>query len=496
MPTRFVLAIDQGTTGSTAMVFDAAGKVRGRSYSEFTQYYPKPGWVEHDPEEIWAVSLKVIKAALRVAKITARDLAAIGITNQRETVVIWDRRSGRPAHRAIVWQDRRTAPLCEQLKADGLADKVRATTGLVIDPYFSGTKVRWLFDNVRGLRERAGSLAFGTIDSWLIWKLSGGRAHVTDYTNASRTLLFDIHQRRWDDELLRVLQVPPEILPEVVASSGVAATTDAKIMGHEIPIAGIAGDQQAALFGQVCVVPGMVKNTYGTGCFILMFTGDSPVASHKGLLTTLACAGDGRPAYALEGSVFIAGAAIQWLRDGLGLLKSARESERQARAVDSSLGVYVVPAFVGLGTPYWDSAARGAVLGLTRGVTRAHLVRATLESLAFQTRDVVDTMAAESGRTLAEVRVDGGASANDFLMQFQADMLGATVDRPVIVETTALGAALLAGRGVGLWSSAAKLERARLRDRVFKPRMKPERREELYRGWTRAVAAVRALGAA
>jgi len=494
MAQRYILALDQGTTGSTAMVFDAAGQVRARGYSEFTQYYPRRGWVEHDAEEIWSVSLKVIKTALRAAKITPRDVAAIGITNQRETVVVWDRRTGRPVHRAIVWQDRRTTDLCERLKADGLEDTFRAKTGLVVDPYFSGTKLRWLFDHVRGLRQRAGQLAFGTIDTWLVWKLSGGRAHVTDFTNASRTLLFDIHARRWDDELLRVLQVPDEILPRVVPSSGVAATTDAAVCGAEVPIAGIAGDQQAALFGQVCFAPGMVKNTYGTGCFILMFTGDTPVASKKGLLTTLACAADGQPAYALEGSVFVAGAAIQWLRDGLGLLKSARESERLASEVDSSLGVYVVPAFVGLGTPYWDPAARGAIVGLTRGVTRAHLVRATLESLAFETRDVVDTMAAESGRSLAGMRVDGGASANNFLMQFQADMLGATVDRPVIIETTALGAALLAGRAVGMWSSPARLERARRRDRVFKPRMQPERREALYRGWVRAVAAARSLG--
>lgn len=494
MAQRYVLAIDQGTTGSTALVFDPAGKVSGRGYSEFTQYYPRRGWVEHDAEEIWTVSLKVIKAALRKAKIAARDLAAIGITNQRETVVVWDRRSGRPVHRAIVWQDRRTADLCERLKADGLEETFRAKTGLVVDPYFSGTKLRWLFDNVRGLRDRTSRLAFGTIDSWLIWKLTGGRSHVTDFTNASRTLLFDIHARRWDEELLRVLEVPGDILPQVVPSSGIAAATDAKVLGAEVPIAGIAGDQQAALFGQVCFAPGTVKNTYGTGCFILMFTGDTPVASKKGLLTTLACAADGRPAYALEGSVFVAGAAIQWLRDGLGLLKSARESERYATSVDSSLGVYVVPAFVGLGTPYWDPNARGAIVGLTRGVTRAHLVRATLESLAYQTRDVIDTMAAESGRSLAGMRVDGGASANNFLMQFQADMLGAMVDRPVIIETTALGAALLAGRGVGLWSSAPRLERARQRDRVFRPHMKPERREELYRGWVRAVAAARSLG--
>jgi len=494
MAQRYVLAIDQGTTGSTAIVFDGGGTVRSRGYSEFTQHYPRPGWVEHDAEEIWSVSLKVIKSALRAAKIAARDLTAIGITNQRETVVVWDRRSGRPVHRAIVWQDRRTAEQCEHLKADGLEETVRAKTGLVIDPYFSGTKLAWLLDHGRGLRARVAELAFGTIDSWLIWKLTGGRAHLTDFTNASRTLLFDIHARRWDDELLRVLRVPHEILPRVVPSSGVAALTDPKVIGAEVPIAGIAGDQQAALFGQVCFAPGMVKNTYGTGCFLLMFTGDTPVASKKGLLTTLACAGDGQPAYALEGSVFVAGAAVQWLRDGLGVLKSAAESERLARSVDSSLGVYVVPAFVGLGTPYWDPNARGAILGLTRGVRRAHLVRATLESLAYQTRDVVDTMAAESGRSLAGLRVDGGASANDFLMQFQSDMVGTSVDRPVIIETTALGAALLAGRAVGLWSSPAQLERARRRDRVFKPKLKPERREELYRGWIRAVAAVRSLG--
>jgi glycerol kinase len=496
MAGRYILAIDQGTTGSTALVFDPAGAVRGRAYSEFPQYYPRPGWVEHDAEEIWAVSWKVIRAALRAAQITARDLAAIGITNQRETTLVWDRRTGQPVHRAIVWQDRRTADVCARLKADGREDMIRAKTGLVVDAYFSGTKLQWLLTHVRGLRRRARDLAFGTIDSWLVWRLTGGRAHVTDFTNASRTLLFDIHARRWDDELLRMLDIPPEVLPSVVPSSGVAATTDPALTGGaEVPIAGIAGDQQAALFGQLCLAPGLVKNTYGTGCFILMFTGDRPVASTKGLLTTLACGADGRPAYALEGSVFVAGAAVQWLRDGLGLLKTARESERLATSVDSSLGVYVVPAFVGLGTPYWDPAARGAIVGLTRGVTRAHIVRATLEALAFQTRDVVDTMAAEAGRALAGLRVDGGASANDFLMQFQADMLGTSVDRPVIVETTALGAALLAGRAVGLWSGAKALERARRRDRVFTPKLRPERREALYRGWLRAVTAVRSLGA-
>jgi glycerol kinase len=491
---RHVLAIDQGTTGTTVMIFDGGGRVRRRGYSEFTQHYPRPGWVEHDAEEIWSVSLRVVQKTLRQAKLKPTDIAAVGITNQRETTVLWDRRSGRPVHRAIVWQDRRTAPLCDQLKAQGLEDTVRAKSGLVIDPYFSGTKLRWLFDNVKGLQDKASRLAFGTIDSWLIWKLSGGRTHITDYTNASRTLLYNIRSRRWDEELLQLLHVPREVLPEVVRSSGELAITDAKVFGAEVPIAGIAGDQQAALFGQACFDPGMVKNTYGTGCFLLMFTGGEAVASRKGLLTTMACAADGGPAYAMEGAIFIAGAAVQWLRDGLGIIKSANESERLARQVDSALGVYVVPAFVGLGAPYWDASARGAIVGLTRGVTRNHIARATLESLAYQTRDVVDTMAAESGQSLAGLRVDGGASANDLLMQFQADMLATTVDRPKIIETTALGAGFLAGLGVGLWKDARQIERLRKRDRVFVPGMKPERRETLYQGWRRAVAAVRSLG--
>ena len=491
---RYILAIDQGTTGTTAIVFDDTGTVRGRGYSEFTQYYPQPGWVEHDPEEIWRVSMRVVKGALRAAKLKPADLVAIGITNQRETTVLWDRRSGRPVHRAIVWQDRRTAGMCDRLKADGLEDTVRGKTGLVIDSYFAGTKLRWLFDSIRGLRTRPERLAFGTIDSWLVWKLTGGHTHLTDYTNASRTLLYDIHHRCWDEDLLGLLNVPAEVLPQVVVSSGTVATTDARVFGAEVPIAGIAGDQQAALFGQGCFRPGTVKNTYGTGCFVLMFTGKQAIRSQRGLLTTVACAADGRPAYALEGSIFVAGAAVQWLRDGLGLLKSAQESERFARQVDSTLGVYVVPAFVGLGAPYWDPAARGAIVGLTLGVTSAHVVRATLESLAYQTRDVVDTMAAESGQRPTGLRVDGGAAANDFLMQFQADILGTTVDRPVIVETTALGAALLAGRGVGVWRDPSALERVRRRDRVFKPRMKPEQRARLYHGWRRAVAATRSLG--
>jgi glycerol kinase len=489
-----ILAIDQGTTGTTAMIFEASGRVRSRGYSEFRQYYPHPGWVEHDAEEIWRVTQRVIGITLRAARLKPKDVTAIGITNQRETTVLWDRRTGKPVHRAIVWQDRRTAPTCEALKAEGAESTIQAKTGLVIDPYFSGTKLQWLFDHVKGARNRAQRLAFGTIDSWLIWKLTGGQVHVTDFTNASRTLLFNIHERKWDEELLRLLQVPAEVLPQVTSSAGIVGTTAAGVFGAEVPIAGIAGDQQAALFGQACFRPGMVKNTYGTGCFLLMYTGEHAVTSHRGLLTTMACAPNGKPAYAVEGSVFIAGAAVQWLRDGLGMIKQARESEVLARRVDSTLGVYLVPAFVGLGAPYWDAAARGALVGLTRGVTREHIARATLESLAYQTRDVVDTMVAESGRPLTGLRVDGGAAANNLLMQFQADILGTTVDRPKVVETTALGAALLAGLGVGLWKSERELEGVRKPDRVFRPRMAPEKREALYQGWRRAVAAVRSLG--
>jgi glycerol kinase len=435
-----------------------------------------------------------MRGALRNARLKPKDIAAIGITNQRETTVLWDRVSGRPLHRAIVWQDRRTASLCDALKAQGAEATLHAKTGLVTDPYFSGTKLQWLFDHVPKARKHSQRLAFGTIDSWLIWKLTGGQSHVTDFTNASRTLLFNIHERRWDDELLRLLNVPADVLPHVVRSAGVAGSTTPRSFGAEVPIAGIAGDQQAALFGQTCIKPGLVKNTYGTGCFLLMYTGDQAVDSQRGLLTTMACAANGQPAYALEGAIFVAGAAVQWLRDGLGLLKQARESERLARQVDSNLGVYLVPAFVGLGAPYWDAAARGALVGLTRGVTKAHVVRAALEALAYQTRDVVDTMVSESGRPLTGLRVDGGAAANNFLMQFQADILGTGVDRPKVVETTALGAALLAGLGVGLWKSERELERVRRPDRVFRPHMEPEKREVLYQGWRRAVAAVRSLG--
>ncbi len=490
----YVLAIDQGTTGSTVMIFDATGKLRGRGYSEFKQYYPKPGWVEHDPEEIWTVTKKCIATALRSAKLKAGDISAIGITNQRETTVLWDRKTGKPVHRAIVWQDRRTAPACERLRAQGHESVIRTKTGLVTDPYFSGTKLQWLLDNVKGARQRADRLAFGTIDTWLMWKLTNGQLHATDYTNASRTMLFNIHTKQWDTDLLKLLDIPASLLPQVVPSAGIAGITDRAAFGAEVPIAGIAGDQQAALFGQACFHPGMVKNTYGTGCFMLMFTGEHAVESRRGLLTTMACDVKGQPAYAVEGSVFVAGAAVQWLRDALGLIKHAKETEALARQVDSTLGVYLVPAFVGLGAPYWDPAARGALVGLTRGVERAHVVRATLESMAYQTRDLVDTMVAESGRPLTGLRVDGGAVANDFLMQFQADLLNTTVDRPHVIETTALGAALLAGLGAGIWKTERELNRVRRSERVFRPKMRPEQRESLYQGWRRAVAAVRSLG--
>ncbi|HWP66199.1 MAG TPA: glycerol kinase GlpK [Candidatus Limnocylindria bacterium] len=489
---RFVAAIDQGTTGSTVLVFDRQGRIAGRAYREFTQHYPRPGWVEHDAEEIWRVTLAVLREAVRRAGARGRDVVALGITNQRETTVVWDRRTGRPLHRAIVWQDRRTAPACERLRRQGKERLVRRRTGLVIDPYFSATKLAWLLRNVRGLAARAerGEVCFGTVDSWLLWRLTGGAVHATDRTNASRTLLYDIRRHRWDPDLCRLFGVPAAMLPAVVASGGECGVAVPEILGAPIPIAGMAGDQQAALFGQGCVEPGMAKNTYGTGCFLLMHTGRRAVASRHGLLTTVACDAEGGPAYALEGSVFIAGAAVQWLRDGLGLIARAADSERLARSVPSSLGVYVVPAFVGLGAPYWDPDARGAIVGLTRGVTRAHLVRATLEALAYQTRDVVDAMVADGG-TLRTLRVDGGAAANDFLMQVQADVLGVPVERPALVETTAMGAAFLAGLATGFWSSPAQLARARRIAKRFRPKLSAGARAAAYRGWQEAVARVR-----
>ncbi len=493
-----VVAVDQGTTGSTVLVFDRRGRVVGRAYSEFTQHYPQPGWVEHDAEEIWRVTLRVLRQACRRAGVKAKDVAALGITNQRETTVLWERATGRPVHRAIVWQDRRTADHCEALRGAGAEALVRRKTGLVLDPYFSGTKLRWLLERVPRAAERArrGELCFGTVDAWLMWKLTGGRVHATDPTNAARTLLYDINTGSWDAELCGLLEVPSAVLPEVRPSSGAFGMTEAAVLGAPVPIAGVAGDQQAALFGQGCVEPGMVKNTYGTGCFLLMYTGAHPVRSDQGLLTTVACDARGGPAYALEGSVFIAGAAIQWLRDGLGLIKKAAESERLARRVRSTLGVYLVPAFVGLGAPYWDPGARGALVGLTRGVTRDHVVRAALEALAYQTRDIAEAMVAAAGAPLAMLRADGGAAANDFLMQFQADLLGVPVDRPRVVETTAMGAAFLAGMGAGFWHSQAELVQARRVDRRFRPRMREETREQLYRGWRDAVERVRSRPAA
>ncbi len=487
-----IVAIDQGTTGTTVLVVDRRGRIIGRAYSEFTQHYPRPGWVEHDAEEIWRVTLRVVRGALRRAKVRAGDLAGIGITNQRETTVVWNRRTGRPIHPALVWQDRRTAPRCEGLRGQGATERVREATGLVIDPYFSATKIEWLLEHVRGARDSAarGELCFGTIDTWLVWKLSGGRAHVTDRTNASRTLLFNLRTLDWDPALAELFGVPREILPSVHPSIGVVAHTDPEVLGATVPIAGIAGDQQAALVGQACFATGTAKNTYGTGCFLLMPTGAEVVRTTR-LLATAAASAAAERAYAVEGSIFVAGAAVQWLRDGLGVIRKAAETEKLARSVSSTLGVYVVPAFVGLGAPYWDAEARGAVVGLTRGVERAHLARAVLEAIAYQTRDVVEAFAADAGKRLEILRVDGGAAANDFLMQFQADVLGVEVERPKVVETTGLGAAFLAGLGVGTWASPAELEGLRHVDRRFKPRMSSAEREALYHGWMQAVSRVR-----
>jgi glycerol kinase len=491
---KYVLALDQGTTGSTALVVDAEGAVRARGYAELTQHYPQPGWVEHDPEEIWSTMGQAARAALAGAGITGREVAAVGITNQRETAIVWDRASGVPIHRAIVWQCRRTAALCDELKARGAEPLVRERTGLVLDAYFSGTKIRWLLDHVPGARARAarGALAFGTVDAWLIWKLTGGRVHATDVSNASRTLCLDLRRVDWDAEMLALLQIPRELLPSVVDSSGVCAeTSDVGWLPAGVPIAGIAGDQQAALFGQACYAAGSAKNTYGTGCFVLLNTGETPVASGHGLLTTIAWRIAGRTSYALEGSVFIAGAAVQWLRDGLGLVRQAAETQALAESVADTGGVYFVPAFVGLGAPYWDQYARGTIVGLTRGTTRAHLVRAALEAIAWQSRDVLEAMAADAKVRLPALKVDGGAVANDFLCQFQADVLDAAVVRPKVIETTALGAAYLAGLGAGMWRSLDALAERHPVDRTFTPAMDPARRARGYEGWRRAVERAR-----
>ncbi|MED4651300.1 glycerol kinase GlpK [Bacillus pseudomycoides] len=493
---KYILSLDQGTTSSRAILFNKEGKIVHSAQKEFTQHFPKPGWVEHNAQEIWGSILAVIATCLSEADVKPEQIAGIGITNQRETVVVWDKETGKPVYNAIVWQSRQTAEICDELKEKGYSDMVREKTGLLIDAYFSGTKVKWILDNVEGAREKAerGELLFGTIDTWLVWKLSGGKAHVTDYSNASRTLMFNIHDLQWDDELLDMLEVPKSMLPEVRQSSEVYAhTVDYHFFNQNIPIAGIAGDQQAALFGQACFGEGMAKNTYGTGCFMLMNTGEKAVASEHGLLTTIAWGLNGKVEYALEGSIFVAGSAIQWLRDGMRMFKDASESEEYASRVESTDGVYVVPAFVGLGTPYWDSEVRGAVFGVTRGTTKEHFIRATLESLAYQTKDVLCAMEADSGIELKTLRVDGGAVKNNFLMQFQSDMLDVPVERPEVNETTALGAAYLAGLAVGYWENQDEIKAQWNMDKRFAPAMEAETSEELYAGWKKAIEATKAF---
>jgi glycerol kinase len=490
MSSQYILALDQGTTSSRAILFDHDGQALATAQQEFEQLYPQPGWVEHRPEDIWTSQLQAAQALLKQAKIKPDQIAAIGITNQRETTIVWDRETGEPIHNAIVWQCRRTAEDCSRMRREGQEELFAERTGLVLDAYFSGTKVRWLLDNVSGARERAarGSLAFGTVDSWLIWKLTGGRIHATDPSNASRTLLFNIERGEWDDELLNMLGVPRELLPHVAPSSAIIGETDPSLFGEAIPIAGNAGDQQSALFGQVCTTPGMSKNTYGTGCFMLLNTGKERVQSRNNLLSTIAWQIEGQPIeYALEGSVFIAGAAIQWLRDGLKIINSAADSEAMAASVDDNGGVYFVPAFVGLGAPRWDQYARGTIVGLTRGSTREHIVRAALESIAYQTSDVLRCMHDDSGIKLTELRVDGGAARNDFLLQFQADVLGIPVVRPANTETTAAGAAYLAGLAAGFWAGTKELSELWQREKTFEPMMKASERERLLESWTRAV---------
>lgn len=488
---KYIMALDLGTTSCRCIIFDKNGRICSAAQKEFTQYFPQPGWVEHDAEEIWATQTGLMYEAMSKIDITINEIAGIGITNQRETTVLWDKETGRPVHKAIVWQCRRTAGYCDELKKLGMAEFFRSKTGLVLDAYFSATKLRWLLDNVIGARERAekGELLFGTVDSWIIWKLTGGKVHVTDYSNASRTMLFNIHTLKWDEEILRVLKIPQQILPEVKPSSHVYGYTDSKLFGREVPIAGAGGDQQCALFGQTCFERGEVKNTYGTGGFMLMNTGTAPVNSHNGLVTTIAWGVDDKVEYALEGSIFVAGAAVQWLRDELGLIRDAAESEVLAKSVPDANGCYVVPAFVGLGAPYWDQYARGAIVGLTRGVNRNHIVRATLESIAYQVNDVLTAMQEDSGMPITSLRVDGGACDNDFLMQFQADILNTSVVRPYCIETTAMGAAYLAGLAVGYWRSKEDILANHVIAAEFKPQMGQAKRESLLQGWHNAVKA-------
>ena len=486
---KFILALDQGTTSSRAIIFNHAGEIIATAQKEFTQIFPQPGWVEHDPVEIWSTQLGVAAEAISKASLTPNDIAAIGITNQRETTVVWERNTGKPIYNAIVWQDRRTAAFCDELKKREVENVIRQSTGLVIDAYFSGTKIRWILDNVEGARQKAeqGQLCFGTIDSWLIWNLTNGAVHATDVSNASRTMLCNIHTQQWDGQLQDILGVPGNMLPAIKSSSEIYGYTSGNFSNAKIPIAGIAGDQQAALFGQLCTEPGMVKNTYGTGCFMLMNTGDKPVLSHNNLLTTIAWKVNGITQYALEGSVFIAGAVIQWLRDGLGIIRSSAEVEALAKQVDTNGGVYLIPAFVGLGAPHWKQDVRGIISGLTRGSTAAHIARAAIESIAYQTMDVLKAMENDAGISIKELRVDGGATANDLLMQFQSDMMDTKVLRPVVTETTALGAAYLAGLAVGFWKSIDELQQQWQIAKTFSPSMEVAEREELKKGWARAV---------
>ena len=490
MTQEYIIALDQGTTSSRAVLLDKNANIIEVAQREFTQIYPQAGWVEHNPMEIWASQSSTLNEVVAKAGITSDKIAAIGITNQRETTIVWEKETGKPIYNAIVWQCRRTADICTQLKADGHESYIRKTTGLVVDPYFSGTKIKWILDHVEGARERAekGELLFGTVDTWLVWKLTQGRAHVTDYTNASRTMLFNIHTKQWDDKMLELLDIPKAMLPKVCNSSEIYGQTNIGGKGGvRIPVAGIAGDQQAALYGHLCVDAGMAKNTYGTGCFMLMNTGDRAVESKNGLLTTIACNAKGQPCYALEGSIFMGGASIQWLRDELRLIHDSADSEYFATKVKDTNGVYVVPAFTGLGAPYWDPYARGAIVGLSRGVNRNHIVRATLEAIAYQTREVLDAMQSDSGEKLAALRVDGGAVANNFLMQFQADILDVKVERPKVREVTALGAAYLAGLAVGFWKDLEELRGKAIVERTFEPKQTPEKRTALYQGWKKAV---------
>lgn len=490
MEKKYIMALDQGTTSSRAILFNKNAEIIQVAQKEFKQIYPKPGWVEHDPMEIWGSQMGVAREVLETAGVRPQEIAAIGITNQRETTVVWDKNTGKPIYNAIVWQCRRTAPICDELKKRGLEEYIKDNTGLVIDAYFSGTKIKWILDNVEGAREKAenGELLFGNIDTWLLWNLTRGKVHVTDYSNASRTMLFNIKDLCWDEKILKELDIPISMLPQARPSSEVYGVTDEKTFGGaEIPISGIAGDQQAALFGQACYCEGMAKNTYGTGCFMLMNTGEVAVPSKNGLLTTIAWGIDGKVNYALEGSIFIAGALIQWLRDELRLISDSSDSEYFASKVEDTNGVYIVPAFVGLGAPYWDMYARGTIVGLTRGANRNHIIRAALEAIAYQTKDVLQAMEEDSGITLKELKVDGGAVANNFLMQFQSDILGVPVHRPKVIETTALGASYLAGLAVDFWKDTEEISTKWNVDRVFNPKMNEEDREKIYRGWKKAV---------